>query len=313
MADFLQYLISPHEPSTFFDQHFDAKPLHVKRERPDYFDRVLSFEKIMEFLGNPANTYPNIQVVRDGQEVPFDYYTNSDVIGGRYHFNQVVDPKKLGQVFAQEKSSIRIFQAQRTFQSVAKWCRELEAIFRCPVQANIYLSPPETRGFGIHFDTHSVFALQLEGAKHWKIFDSPFPLPFNDEREAPRAFTQRVSDAKCIYEEDLTKGDLLYIPRGYLHEVSSGPQPSVHITFGVRQHSGYDLLSNAIASSREEMSLRQSLPTSIYHQDEFKAFKDNMIRLLEESLDDEFQKMTTQFGNTEPEKGADQIKKFFET
>ncbi len=267
----------------------------------------------MDFLNKPSNTYPTIQVVRDGQEVPFSRYTNNEVIDDRYHFNQVVDPKKLGEVFSQERSSIRIFHAQRNIEKVAGWCRKFEAIFCCPVQANIYLSPPESRGFGIHFDRHDVFVLQLEGAKNWKIYDSPIPFPLHGEQEPPQEFVNRVGNAKCIYEGDLNKGDLLYVPKGYIHEVSSGSLPSIHITFGVRQLNGYDSIRKLVKSSHGNMSMRKSLPISAYQQGAFEEYKRGLIRIVAETLDREMDRMSTSFMSEERAVGVDQIKQFYET
>ena len=312
-SDFFQYLLSPLDPSSFFEEYFEAKHLHIQRALSDHFEKVISFEEIMDFLGKSGTTYPNIQVVRDGQEVPFSRYTRDEVIGGRYHFHQVVDPEKLGELFAKERSSIRIFHAHRCLKKVGGWCRELETVFRCPVQANIYLSPPESRGFGIHFDTHSVFALQLEGAKHWKIFDEPFPRPLGGEQEPSQEFMARVGRARCIYEDDLEKGELLYIPRGVLHEVSSGSLPSIHLTFGVRQHSTYDLLQQLARSGREKLSMRKLLPISTYQSGEFEAYKRDLLRIVEEALDDELGRMTAPFTSEEPGMDVGSIQKFFET
>lgn len=311
MSDFFQYLIAPHDPALFVAEYFDAKPLHIKRASPDYFEDVLSLDEVIEFLNKDGNVYPNIQVVRDGQEVTSSRYTYDEVIRG-YHFNQVIDPKKLGEVVAQEKSSIRIFHAQRNIKKVGLLCQELEAVFRCPVQANIYLSPPESRGFGVHFDTHSVLALQLQGAKHWKVFDSPFPLPLNGEQEAPESFMKRVANAKCIFEGDVTKGDFLYIPRGFLHEVSSGPLPSVHITFGLRQHSAYDLFDRLV-SDKNNLSMRKSLPLSIYQEGQFEACKKDILRFVEESLDQQWEEMSSSAKSAEAADSVDQIRKVFES
>ena len=39
------------------------------------------------------------------------------------------------------------------------------------VGANVYLTPPGTQGFAPHFDDVDVFLLQLEGRKHWRLYE----------------------------------------------------------------------------------------------------------------------------------------------
>lgn len=94
---------------------------------------------------------------------------------------------------------------------------------------NGYLSPGGA-GFGLHFDDHSVWILQMEGAKRWRFAAGPavpsplsnfiypttedvaFPFPgYAVSRPAPGELQEVV----------LTPGDVLYLPAGTWHETEA--------------------------------------------------------------------------------------------
>ena len=56
-------------------------------------------------------------------------------------------------------------------------CSSLTAAYRTRprlesfVGTNMYLTPPGTQGFAPHYDDVEVFILQLEGKKHWRVYE----------------------------------------------------------------------------------------------------------------------------------------------
>src|SRR5215469_8498820 len=96
---------------------------------------------------------------------------------------------------------------QHRWPPAAALCRSLEAVFHCPVHANMYLTPEGAQGFDAHFDTHEVFVLQLEGSKQWRLYGEPRALPLVDER-----FNIPRDQLGPVREVELSAGDLLYIP-----------------------------------------------------------------------------------------------------
>ena len=79
-------------------------------------------------------------------------------------------------------------QLQARYRPLADLCRQLEAEFSCPVQTNIYLTPPNAQGFQTHYDNHDVLVLQVEGAKRWRLYDAPVGVPYRGERFTPGRF-----------------------------------------------------------------------------------------------------------------------------
>jgi ribosomal protein L16 Arg81 hydroxylase len=115
---------------------------------------------------------------------------------------------ELRQVYAQGKTII-IRAMQQRWPASAALCRNLEAVFHCPVHTNLYLTPPGAQGFEPHIDTHEVFALQLDGVKYWRLYGQAVELPLREDKSSlPR------SQLGPPREVRMEAGDLLYLPRG---------------------------------------------------------------------------------------------------
>ena len=80
-----------------------------------------------------------------------------------------------------------------------------------------YLTPPGTQGFAPHYDDIEAFVLQLEGKKRWRVYN-----PTNKDETLPRFSSRNFAQhelGKPIIDVTLESGDLLYFPRGYVHQV----------------------------------------------------------------------------------------------
>ena len=74
------------------------------------------------------------------------------------------------------------------------------------VGANVYLTPPGTQGFAPHFDDVDVFLLQLEGRKHWRLYEPSEADKI--ARFSSRNFTQDEI-GEPLLETTLEAGDFL--------------------------------------------------------------------------------------------------------
>ena len=67
--------------------------------------------------------------------------------------------------------SLRMLNPQTFDEQVWKLCATLQEFFGSFVGTNMYLTPPGTQGFAPHYDDVEVFILQLEGKKHWRVYE----------------------------------------------------------------------------------------------------------------------------------------------
>ena len=63
-----------------------------------------------------------------------------------------------------------------------------------------------------------------------------------------------------IWTGTLEPGDVLYVPRGAVHDVANGPKPSLHITIGIRCYTGMDLIDLLKQAANSSIAFRENLP-----------------------------------------------------
>ena len=113
-----------------------------------------------------------------------------------------------------------------------------------------------------------MFLVQLEGKKHWRLHKSR-----SEEEKLPRYsstnFTQEEV-GKPFMEFDLEPGDVLYMPRGTIHQGNClEEEHSLHITISTYQLNSWTdlmekLLPGALAvASQEDVEFRKGLPRDL--------------------------------------------------
>jgi len=150
------------------------------------------------------------------------------------------------------------FEKSSTY--VADVCHQVADFCGHAVVGNAYVTQGGTGTFGKHWDAHCVFAAQLIGAKHWKIFRPTIelPLPSNNFSKKPT-----IGATEMVFDGVLQAGNMLYVPRGWTHEVAPiAGQPSLHIAAGVHSPKVLDYLKwvlnnklSAHIAARETMAL----------------------------------------------------------
>ncbi|HEV2206676.1 MAG TPA: cupin domain-containing protein [Candidatus Acidoferrales bacterium] len=243
----LEWLIQPTSRDRFFKEYFEKQPLLVRRQSPDYYASLLSLDEVDRVLTTLDLRYPNIILKNAARSVEAGEYT----ING-----SALDIAKVYQLFA-EGSTITLAYLDTVVPALTSFCRGLESEFSCPFQANVYLTPPGNQGAKIHYDTHDVFVLQVAGTKRWTLYGTPIEVPLRDQDYDP---AQHAAGAPTM-EFELSAGDLVYIPRGCMHDARSTDTVSLHITVGILAYTWTDLLLECVAEAcLNNAAFRKSLP-----------------------------------------------------
>ncbi|MBI3862343.1 MAG: hypothetical protein HY290_10655 [Planctomycetia bacterium] len=249
----LAELLSPIDCDAFFHEYWEKRTLHVVHDDSERFRGLLTRRDIDQVLAytRPRFSDPGAFLTTPA---PRSTYVRG-VLAGQSAMPQF-DPglADLREAFDQGKSLV-IMSMQHRWAPIATFCRGLEAIFHCPVHANMYLTPAGSQGFSAHYDPHEVFALQLEGAKTWRLYDHVEPFPMAETVRMPE------HSLGAPREVCLTPGDLLYIPRGHVHDAYTSGESSLHLTVGINVYRWADLLHCALAcATRNDVRLRESIP-----------------------------------------------------
>ena len=248
-------LIAPIEPAHFFAEFWEKRPLVISRQSPDYYSDLCSLADVDRILSSTDLRYPAIRLVRHGPDLPTDAYTR-DLRSRRFVFAGVGDTDRILLEY-QRGATILLQRVERSWPPLTALCGNLEQVFYHPVDANAYLTPASSQGFGVHYDTHDVFILQLAGSKHWRLYDAPLRLPLESQ-----PFDQLdVNPGPLSQQIDLHAGDLIYLPRGTFHEALTSTCSSLHVTVAITPHRWADLIADAVAVvARQDERFRESVP-----------------------------------------------------
>lgn len=154
-----EWVINPISPSYFFKTYWEQKVLHIKRTNSAYYSHILNSSSLDKILRNNNLYYTkNIDVVT---------YEN----GVKEVFNQEgkATPSALWDYYS-NGCSIRVLNPHTYNHKVHLLLSTLQEYFGCMVGANVYLTPPGSQGFAPHYDDIEAFVIQLEGRKHWKLY-----------------------------------------------------------------------------------------------------------------------------------------------
>ncbi|XP_024912687.1 ribosomal oxygenase 1 isoform X2 [Cynoglossus semilaevis] len=253
-AQLFQWLINPVPTKTFFRETWEKQPVLIQRKNPHYykglfstaeFDRILREEDVQYGVNLDVTSYTN--GAREthnppGRALPFTVWD-----------------------FYESGCSLRMLNPQAFSSTAWNVLSILQEHFGSMAGANVYLTPPGTQGFAPHYDDIEAFVVQLEGKKHWRVYN-----PRSENEVLPVFSSPNFKDTDIgspILEVVLEAGDLLYFPRGFIHQGDCLPDAhSLHITISSFQKNSWgDLLQKVVPAAlevamEEDVAFRQGLP-----------------------------------------------------
>jgi lysine-specific demethylase/histidyl-hydroxylase NO66 len=244
------------DPAAFVRDHWAKAPLLRRGAGPDGFDDLLSLDDVDRILATSSPRVPAFRMVKDGKPLPPAAYTKS----GRMGSQPLADLADPGKVFDQFHggATIVLQSLHRSWAPLTAFCRELELFLTHPVQVNAYLTPPSSRGLGVHHDTHDVFVLQVHGRKLWQVWDAAVPFPLGHQKQLPPG-ADAPTEAPQV-DAELAPGDCLYVPRGFRHAARTAATASLHLTVGMLTYNWNELLREVVELATEEAWFREGLP-----------------------------------------------------
>lgn len=267
---------------SFLDRHWSRAPLYRRAADGAAFGDLFSLDDVDRFVASSSPRLPTFRLVRDGKPLDPATYTRSGRIGGQ-SVSGIGDPARIFDHF--RAGATIVFQGlQRSCPPLTRFCRDLELELSHAVQANAYVTPAGARGLGVHYDTHDVFVLQLAGTKAWSIYDPVLEDPLPSQ---PWKGTAADAGEPCLSVE-ITAGDCLYVPRGFLHSAEAQTAMSAHLTIGVVTTTWYDVVGELVRSAADEPEFRRALPAGYARPgagDELAAAVEEAVARLRKWLD----------------------------
>uniref|UniRef100_A0A131XLL6 Bifunctional lysine-specific demethylase and histidyl-hydroxylase n=1 Tax=Hyalomma excavatum TaxID=257692 RepID=A0A131XLL6_9ACAR len=248
------WLIQPVERDRFFRELWEKKPMLVRRHQSDFYQGLMSCDQLDRILRERTLFFTeniDLTTYEGGKRETH----NPE---GRAHAAVVWDAFQKG-------CSVRLLNPQTYSRAVWRLCSVLQEFFGSFVGANMYLTPAGSQGFAPHYDDIEAFVVQLEGRKCWRLYP-----PRDPSEELPRFSSENFTSEEVgepILEAVLEPGDLLYFPRGIIHQAYTPDDThSLHLTLSTCQRNTWgDLLEKMMPQAvklamEEDVEYRKSLP-----------------------------------------------------
>jgi hypothetical protein len=255
---FLRWLLFPLEPAEFLTNGFGKRPVLVARsgEQRGHFKGCFSTGELERQLTSCE--------LRWTDEVDAAKYAE-----GKRTTHNGEGVARASDVLARyrEGCSIRLSWPQHHSEPLWGMLEQLEEFFGSGSGANVYATPPGSQGFAPHWDDIDAFVLQVEGEKRWRLYAPRSPDEANPRFSSPNLPQDELG--ALIEEVTLRPGDLLYLPRGIVHQATCSETASLHVTASVgRQHAWRDLLEVGVLGALEASAMahpewRESLPIDL--------------------------------------------------
>ena len=164
--------------------------------------------------------------------------------------------------------SIVLRSAHRSIPELTRFSADLASSLDAEVRVNVYITPPASSGFPLHYDDHDVVMLQTFGKKYWQIHDkTATPQELSQlsslQRAIVAATSQHVladSHQMPASELVLSAGDMLYLPSGVPHCGTARDAASIHITASIFSPSAAEVSSLITFANQLQLESRSQAP-----------------------------------------------------
>jgi ribosomal protein L16 Arg81 hydroxylase len=228
----LDALLEPVRCEAFLHEFWGKSFAHI----PGYegkFRSLLSWSELGKIIEQQRTKPPRLMLYKNGSQLdPKSYLDEVD--------SNWPEPKLRGWDFLNElrKGSSLVINAINDFhRPIQELAQSLEVILRTYVRVNLYAGWKSDSCFNLHWDDQDTFILQVAGRKRWTVYCPTRSCPLRNDK------TKTLEPkGKPFWEDTLTEGGLLYMPRGWWHVASPLDEPTLHLTVTVKKPSGIDFL-----------------------------------------------------------------------
>jgi hypothetical protein len=247
-------ILAPLDADSFLSSDYARGFRHVPGA-PEKFSRLLPWPVLNSILEQHRLEPPRLRLTREGAAVPPDRFVSWQP--NRRRSGQPI-PRLDATALTRELrdgATLVLDAVDELHRPIRRLAESLERLFHVRVQVNAYAGWRTSHGFDLHWDDHDVFVLQIAGRKHWKVYGTTrkYPLARDIERTID-------PPSEPLWEGLLESGHLLYIPRGWWHVASPLNEPTLHLTVGINNLTGADLLTWFVDRLRASEDVRRDIP-----------------------------------------------------
>ncbi len=270
------WLIAPISSEQFFAEYWEQKPVHIRRGNPEYYKDIITQADLDNLISNGDLRYPALRLVQKGNDTPREtpfYPAEAYTANWKHGTNVYAGMPDVDKIFAEYRAgaSINLPGLEQFWRPLLDLCVAVEGCLNHAVRTNGYITSANSQAFALHYDSHDVFVMQIAGKKRWRVYEPLLPLPLVNQPFAAQPYARNFTPpSPPLMEPVLEQGDMLYLPRGYIHAATTMEGYSAHVTIGVTVYTWMNLLFDAFMPCMEREEFRRALPPGFANRTEMK-------------------------------------------
>ncbi len=206
----------------------------------------------------------HLNVIKEGTGLDPAHY----VTGGR------INPSRLRKVRHQAGCTTHLRHLELWYPPAAAVTSALQRETGCTGYLSAFITPPGEQGLRWHWDQALGVIVQLAGTKRWELWRPVVDAPLLDHLSSVSdvwnpQWVQQWQDTGPDITYDLNPGDVLILPRGWVHNPHSrlSTVPSVHLTFVLRDRTPLWVAEQIIRDAIADARFRQTIDPATFTSD----------------------------------------------
>jgi hypothetical protein len=191
----------------------------------DRFSDLLSWPILNRILEHHWRETYRFRLARQGHDLDPASYTDEGRFTKRIRARAVTEQLRCG-------ATLSFDAIDEVHEPLTRFAESFETIFRGGTNINLYAGWRSCHGLDLHRDNQEIFIAQLDGRKRWLLYGFT-----TDDVDRTDLREQSTPPRGAAFDEILTPGDLLYIPRGCYHLALPLNEPTLHLTISVKNPS----------------------------------------------------------------------------
>ena len=256
--DCLAAIVAPLDPGVFFERYYEKAPVHLHAG----VAAPLTHDALFDALARQREPPEGLEAFPEHAGAP----DLAALLGDAGRLRAYLD----------EGHPLVWNRARGLWPAVDAVAAALAEAFGARVWPNVYATGAAGTPFGVHFDTHEVLAVQCEGRKEWTVSEVRVDRPLDAAEMEPAvaaALRGRMDEAArrpalCF---TVGPGDVVYVPRGQFHGARTPEGRSLHVTFGIRQLTGFDVVKLLAGEALADPFFRELFPPAAADPDGVRA------------------------------------------
>jgi ribosomal protein L16 Arg81 hydroxylase len=243
---------------TFLHEYWEKQPLVLHRDDPGFYSNILTLADIDHILTNSSLNDADLRLVAEGQETS---------VGELLPDTTEAKVNGLEMLFARYRAgaTVNVMFLHERWPPLTELCQTLSEHLSAGVHANVYLTPPGSRGLTPHHDTHDVLVMQLYGTKNWTLHPTQTALAMQGMSYSmpPEGAGDPIQDFV------MRPGDVAYLPRGTVHAAKANDAASLHLTIGINPMTWATVMRTSLEQALvKNVKFREALPVGFASDDE---------------------------------------------